>query len=263
MHSFFELWCRCILEDLEEPAYSKLFTREWESGEEALCPIIVATMQDYFADIKEWLQSYFYSRFVLECLNASVTQYVMCLRRYPPGTLQFSGELSAAKRIFDDMEEMHRAFTDHIDTLKAGGLKINSSDGDAETAVAECLAPMSQIARIISATHFSGAAEEASSIFERWGFDALQLVQCAISSNPSMDKAERAENLEAAEKLFNKKKYTEQQQCDVYRTVEGSLVGSVASASSGVSKTFGRTASERTKDQVSKLSGWKFRTGKK
>jgi hypothetical protein len=254
---------RCILEDLEEASFSKLFKSEWESGEEAICPTITATLQDYFNDIKEWLQSYFYSRFVYECLTAAVTQYVMCLRRYHPGTLLFSGELSAAKRIFDDMEEMMRAFSEHIEVLEAGGLRIREGQ-DAEAALAACLAPMAQLARIISATHFSGATEEAISLFDRWGPDALQLVQCALSCNPSMDKTERAENLDAAEKLFNKKKYSDSQKCDVYRTVEGSLTG-VSAGSTGVDgavRSLRRTASTSAKDQVSKLSGWKFRSGK-
>lgn len=253
------------MEDLEEQAFSKLFKKEWESGEEAICPTIAATLQDYFADIQGWLQSYFFSRFVYECLNAAVTQYVMCLRRYPPGSLQFTGELSAAKRIFDDMEEMTKIFYDNIETLQAGGLKLKHGDGDAEAALAECLAPMSQLARIISATHFSGATTEATALFERWGVDALQLIQCALNSNPSMDKNERLENLEAAERLFNQKKYSEQQQCDVYRTVRGSLMSSgVPVAVSAVTmKSLGRSASEKTKDSVSKLSGWKFRGKKK
>lgn len=247
------------MEDLEEAAFSKIFRSEWESGEEKFCPTITATLQDYFQDIKEWLQDYFYSRFVYECLNATVTQYVMCLRKYPPGTLQFSGELSAAKRIFDDMDEIMRMFGEHMSTLKAGGLKRKPEHENDEAAVAECLSPMAQLARIISATHFSGAADEAVSLFDRWGSDALQLVQCALSCNPSMDKNEKAENLDAAEKLFSKKRYTEQQQCDVYRSVEGSLnSGSTASGSKGMA----RTASEKTKDHVSKLSGWKFRSGK-
>ena len=256
--SSFFINIRCILEDLEEAAFSKLFRSEWETGEEAVCQIITATLQDYFADIEEWIQSYFYSRFVYECLNAIVTQYVMCLRKYPPGSLQFTGELSAAKKIFDDMEEIMRLFGDHIDTLKAGGMKIAEGE-DEEASFSECLKPMSQIARIISATHFSGATDEAVLLFDRWGRDGLQLVQCALSCNPSMDKVEKDENLEAAEKLYNQKRYNDNQQCDVYRSVEGSMIGGTTE---GPVRSFRRTASANAKEQVSKLSGWNFR-GKK
>lgn len=249
----------CVLEDLEEPAFSKLFKGEWESGDAAVSSIVVATLLDYWTDISEWLPEYFFAKFVHECLFVTVQQYVMCLRRYPPGSLQFVGELSAAKRIFDDMEIFFKFFSEHIDVLHRGGLRSGSGgDLDPLSPLTEALSPMSQLARVISATHFSGAQEEATALFERWGSDGLQLVQCAISSNPGMDKLEKAENLEAAERAFNKQRYTTEQQCDIYRTVEGSLTN--PSDPSSASK-FKRIATSTTaKEQVSKLSGWKFRT---
>lgn len=42
---------------------SQLYGPEWENGHE-YAAIIVATVDDYFNDIKKWLPDFFYSKFV-------------------------------------------------------------------------------------------------------------------------------------------------------------------------------------------------------
>ena len=243
--------------------FSKLFKLEWESGDASgLCQMITATLQDYWRDIEEWLPEYFFSKFVKECMTVVISQYCMCLRRYPPGSLTFTGELTAARRMFEDMETLGNFFTVNMDKLRKGGIRPNPNDPSGQQALAYELNPISQLARIISATHISGAEEEVNSLYDRWGADGLQLVQCAISSNPSMDKNDKADNLEVAEKMFNKKKYSADQQCDLYRTVVGSLIGGGTDKSKKMTTGWMATTSGRSskEESVSALSISKWRT---
>ena len=243
--------------------FSKLFKKEWESGEvSGLCQMIIATLQDYWKDIEQWLPEYFSAKFIKECLTASVAQYCMSLRKYPPGTFQFTGELSAARRIFEDMDVFSVFFGSHIDMMKKGGLKLAANDPTGQIALSAELAPMTQLARIISATHFSGAEEEALALFDRWGADGLQLTQCAASCNPNMDKAERNESVEVADRLFMRKKYNSpNQSCDIYRLSDGSYADKRnKKASNNKFKSKGSNKDNSAKDMAMR---WMNKTTKK
>ena len=85
---------RSVLKDLEEPVFAQLFTAEWENNYgESLSSIIVATLQDYFQDVKIWLPDYFYCKFVKEVLFTLTGLYVMqvCHVVYVDGSLCHAG----------------------------------------------------------------------------------------------------------------------------------------------------------------------------
>lgn len=55
----------------------------------------------------------------------------------------------------------------------------------------------------VSATHISGAMDDVRSLCVQWRRDGLKLVHAAISSNPSLDKAERQECVDMATKAYD------------------------------------------------------------
>ena len=82
---------RSVLKDLEEPVFAQLFTAEWENNYgESLSSVIVATLQDYFQDVKIWLPDYFYCKFVKEVLFTLTGLYVMQVTPLVQGTYMFT-----------------------------------------------------------------------------------------------------------------------------------------------------------------------------
>ena len=78
-----------MLKDLEEPVFAQLFTAEWENNYgESLSSVIVATLQDYFQDVKVWLPDYFYCKFVKEVLFTLTGLYVMQVSTLDLGSAQ-------------------------------------------------------------------------------------------------------------------------------------------------------------------------------
>lgn len=94
---------RNALVDLDEPVYSRLFTAEWEGGEQII-NILTATVQDYFQDISHWLPEYFYSKFVHEVFVTVVGTYCMTIRKLANGAFRFVNELVAAARVVRDRD---------------------------------------------------------------------------------------------------------------------------------------------------------------
>jgi hypothetical protein len=203
--------------DLDEPVFSRLFSTEWEAGE-SIAAVGTATLQDYFADIEQWLPPFFFSKFLRECLIGFINQYVMSMRNklptaYSNPTYQFNSELTAGGRVMGafnyscfycftsilillivaDINHVNQCFALRIDSLRNGGL-IGTLDDE--------LSPLRQLAKVITATHISGAEGDAIKLYIKWGRDALKIVHAAIVLNPSMDKTERNENIEAATKMF-------------------------------------------------------------
>jgi len=192
---------RLILQDLEEVVFHKLFTPEWEQGEgNSICGTLSATIQDYFRDIEEWLPEFFYCRLTVETLKSTVYQYCMSLRRIAVGAFQFNNELTAARHVMADMDTLRQCFIVYAECLARGGLE--TAESSPEVALDEQLEPLSQLARVVSATHISGAADDVKALCCRWGRDALKLVNCAISCNPSLDRAERQECIESSAKMY-------------------------------------------------------------
>ena len=124
---------RCILCELDEPIFNKLYSQEWESGEN-LSHILVVTLADYLTDLEAWLPEDYFKVFVKELMTTLVEKYVMCLRRRH-GSLgsgghhhnsnsnatdknkdffTFTSELNAANRVLTDRIVMQEFFETHM-----------------------------------------------------------------------------------------------------------------------------------------------------
>jgi hypothetical protein len=217
--SLFVSFIRCILEDLDEAFFSRLFTSEWESGQN-LSSTLIATLGDYFKDLSTWLSEYFYSKFVKETLVALINNYVMALRRRTNGVFTFSSEILAANRIINDKTTIEGFFELYSDTLRKGGLKggkrgaatkaAASSSGVTLTTfslLTDEMEPLINLARVVSSRNPSSKDNEgnrdAKALFERWGVDGLRVVQAAILANPSVSRPEKTTNVEGAKRLFD------------------------------------------------------------
>eukprot|EP01035_Chromulina_nebulosa_P037401 gene37401-50479_t len=155
---------RCILEDLDEPFFSKLFSPEWEAGEE-LGNILVVTLKDYFSDLSAWLGEYYFSKFVYQTLNTIIATYIMMVRRKATGSNTF------ARRVSDDQETIERFFLEYLHQLQAGGMRVSQAQHSPETALRELLQPILNLARLITARQLTGAEGDARALFAKWNID--------------------------------------------------------------------------------------------
>jgi hypothetical protein len=57
-----------VLGGLEEEVFDKLFSYSYEAGEK-LGLIIIATFNDFFQDLENWLTDFFYCKLVREILS--------------------------------------------------------------------------------------------------------------------------------------------------------------------------------------------------
>jgi hypothetical protein len=194
---------RSVLEDLEEPVFSRLFSLEWETTfGESLSSVMIATLQDYLQDIRVWLPDYFYSKFMKEMLHRMTGCYVMSLRRHTtPNTFHFNSEIMAARKMILDLETFQNFFDSYADSLRRGGLKPKKKGS---SAVSEELEPIASLARIVSATHISGTKSDVTELFEKFGADGLKLVIAALNCNPSLNRSIRLESIDLATKMFEK-----------------------------------------------------------
>lgn len=192
---------RSALGDLQDPVFSKLYTPEWERGGR-LIPILTATLYDYFQDISKWLEEYYYAKFTRNVFDLTVSSYLMTLRKLSNGAFHFSNELVAAAIVLKDMQSLDEFFGEYADLLKQGGLKSTDEANPTGSAVADELRHLRHMAKIISATHISGATAEIKSLFTSYGGDGLKLVTCIILSNPAMSKNEKAAIIDKVEKMF-------------------------------------------------------------
>eukprot|EP01034_Spumella_vulgaris_P029420 gene29420-36474_t len=210
---------KCILEDLDEEFFSRLYTPDWEAGKD-LSSTLTATLDDYFKEFSTWLSDYFYSKFVKETLVTIINNYIMALRRRINGSFTFSSEILAANRIINDKTTIEAFFELYSDTLRKGGLKGGKRGAATKAAAATSsmtlttfslltdeMEPLINLARVVSSRNPSSKDNEgnrdAKALFERWGVDGLRVVQAAIVANPSVSKQEKAVNVEGAKRLFD------------------------------------------------------------
>jgi hypothetical protein len=136
---------RLILQDLEEPVFSRLFTAEWENSSSTtgdICGTIVATLQDYFRDIEEWIPNYFFSKLCVNTLRSLVYQYCMALKTLTTKNIgfQFGNELSAARHVMTDLGTLTSFFGSYESYLSNGGMGLTL---DQE------LEPIARLARVV------------------------------------------------------------------------------------------------------------------
>ena len=197
----------------------KLFGPEWEAGE-CLNAVICVTLQDYFKDLSEWLPRYFFSKFIREFLPELVITYVKGIIRLIPSNFsismlsstssssstsiiyQFNSELVVARRIIDDVEALKAFFAQYAQYLTEGASRRGG--GDFESICLAGLSPMVQLAKVISATHISGAENEVKILFEKMGAIGLKVVTAALVCNPSLNRQEKEESVAVANKIFSK-----------------------------------------------------------
>ena len=199
---------KLILEELHEPAISKIFGRDWEAGGQYVATII-ATLQDYLTDIKIWLPEFFYSKFVHDVLSGVIGKYVVALCQFSSqcdDSYTFKSELNVAKRVLHDLNCIKNFFVRpaQLEMLRKGGLR-----GDISEALAEEFLPMNFLASLIGAAHVSAVQEEMQYFLSHFGKDGLYIIKSAVKMNPSVDKTEKTRSMEIASKMFEKVKALE------------------------------------------------------
>jgi hypothetical protein len=227
---------RQTLADLEEPVFYKLFTAEWEAGEQ-LVSILVATIEDYFRDISNWLPQYFYSKFIHEVFIITVGSYLMSLRRHANGAFHFMSEMVAAARVLKDKEILQEFFERHDALVMKGP---NASSSESESAVAKELIGLTSMATVISATHLSGAEREIRQLYEKYGGDGLRLVQALLLSSPTASKSEKASNIDKVTKLFEQGVTTK-----IFSSTVSDYYKSFDAAENGLAKTTNKPSKNR------------------
>jgi hypothetical protein len=117
--------CRCIVEELQEQIFSKLFSVEWEqsNNNESLMGTLTCTIQDYLNDLNEWLTYYHYTKLVKEILILVVGHYVMSIRRKANGMFTFTNELIVANKVIKDRTILYDYFIKLKEVLQRGGLR--------------------------------------------------------------------------------------------------------------------------------------------
>jgi hypothetical protein len=200
---------KSVLQDLDEPVFSKLFYEHWEGGTNQLCEVLVATLDDYFNDVKEWLPEFFFNKFVKDIFLQVILIYIMGIRKHAivitsgsnHNTINFphifNSEMNAASRISNDYEIIKKFFGEYQQELHQGGLHDMNEE----------LEPLKQLAyiTIVSKLNSAGVEDNVKKVFSRYGKEGLSIVVAAICCNPSMNKNEKIHNIKLANDLFVKK----------------------------------------------------------
>ena len=205
---------RCILEVMEEPIFSKLFSSDWEqtSNQDSLMATLVITIQDYLDDLSEWLTYYHYTKLVKELLQLIVGHYLMSLRRKANGMFTFTNELVVANKIINDRTILFDYFAKHKEVLQRGGLRATKRlpsgpgavpDLQLEQALNEALEPMYCFAKIVSSHTLTGIENDAKELFSRFGIDGLKVVQSCFLCNPCINRSDRAGFVDGCKRLFD------------------------------------------------------------
>lgn len=218
---------RCILEDLEDAVFGCLFTVDWENDVDnhPLSSMVCATLNDYMSDIEQWLGGSYCERFIEDVLVQVVVAYIMSIRKQAHDTYQFKSEFVAARGMIVDSEQFktffHKLLSDREKT-KAEMMEDSGQDEDGEyndmgyessssyqanvvriaNLVKGSIEPITQLARVVSATHITGAEDDVKHLYGRYHGDGLKAVIAAIQCNPSMNTQEKRENMETAIKIF-------------------------------------------------------------
>lgn len=104
---------RVILAELDEPIFLKIYSPEWEGGEN-ISNVLVVTLADYFTDLSSWLPQDYFKVFVKELMIAAADRYVMYLRKRSNGSFVFTSELNAANRVLNDKLVIQEFFESHM-----------------------------------------------------------------------------------------------------------------------------------------------------
>eukprot|EP01032_Pedospumella_encystans_P010614 gene10614-12394_t len=203
---------KCVLLELDDSIFLKIYGPEWESGEN-LSNILIVTLADYFQDLSTWLPADYFKVFVRELMIFTADKYLMYLRKKSNGTFTFTSELNAANRVLNDKLVIQEFFETHMvvdDTQSVEGVEEEDFVRSNVVEVREMrlfieshFEPMIHLACVISARHPSGVGADVRALYQRWGIDGLRLVQAALLANPSVNKTEKATNIDAAKKMFD------------------------------------------------------------
>jgi hypothetical protein len=202
---------------LYEPIFSKLYTSEWETdNNNNAISVLTVTLQDYFADLQDWLSYYHYTKLVKEVLCLTVGHYIMALRGKATGTFTFVNELVVANKIIKDRTLLEEYFEKLMEVLQRGGLRVTKTNlyyDNIENALIECLEPLLCVARILSSRNIQGVENDIKELFIRYGIDGLKLIQSCFLVNPCISKNDRWSLYEQVQKFFDdqQNKLTQQQ----------------------------------------------------
>jgi hypothetical protein len=141
----FEL-LRCVLEDLEEPFFLKLFQPSWAAGEK-LSLLLTATLTDYFNDLSGWLAAHFFAKFLKEIVLQVVMNYIMHMRKRFNGSTTFDNEIISSRIVSSDHAALRAFFEQHNAELTRGGLRANSPIG--EKSLDDALQPLLDLGVLI------------------------------------------------------------------------------------------------------------------
>jgi hypothetical protein len=183
---------KCILIDLDEPVFSKIYTVEWETGTR-LTETLTATLDDYLNDISNWIPKFYFFKLVRNIFGYSVDLYCMSLRKLSNGIFHFMNELVATSMVAQDMQILLAYFTKWIDALRVLGEDVAENDemNPDKNPVVAGLKPISVVATLIGATRLAELEENSISLFEKYGIDGLKLVSSIIMANPVLSKGEK------------------------------------------------------------------------
>lgn len=204
-----EALARCIMDVLEEPIFSKLFSPEWEQSNdnETLMSTLTVTLEDYFNDLSSWLTHYHFSRLVVKVLHLVVGHYIMSLRRKANGAFTFTNELIVANKVIKDRTVAYDYFVGLKDILEHGRLKPKkaaaSNSTNIDQALNDALEPMYSMARVISCHNLESAEIDAKELFSRYGIDGLKVLQSCFLSNPCISRNDRSNYYETCKKLYD------------------------------------------------------------
>lgn len=98
-----------VMEDLNGPIISQVFSTQWEDGDEIIT-VTVRTLKDWFTDLQKWLPEYFFSKLVKECYEQVLKHYIETAmgKKVKP----FQNPARASQQIINDRSVGVRARSD-------------------------------------------------------------------------------------------------------------------------------------------------------
>lgn len=219
------------------PVFSRLFRPEWESGED-LCSIVILTLDDYFTDIKLWIDEEYYFIFAFQMVCRIVNLYCMALCRESRSSsssmgssrqmVQFKSCDGAAHRIVDDARALVEFFDKYDAAIVKGAAILRSKTNQTKAQSAPnpegVNAPLAQqvtekvstsgplmhetkflfhLSRVVGSwTEVREVEMEMLALFNKWGLDGRRLVHAAIRSSPQFDVDQRNDMLRRVSNLY-------------------------------------------------------------
>lgn len=190
---------RCVLEDLDEPIFGKLFTLEWEQGDN-LSTVLVVTLADYFQDLSDWLGVEFFLELAVCTLDLILGRYIMTLRKRSNGVYTFKSEVQAGNQVINDQAVIEGFFEAQLKNV----VTSEKTKELYEDLLVQKMEIMLFFARTLTAKNFTITSVEAATrgLFARFGGDGLKVVQAAVLANPNIPKEKKPETLEVVRGLF-------------------------------------------------------------